>query len=152
MKLFVWAVIIVVAASIVAGFFIVGSPYTERMRRFDDERVADLQNIQWQIVNFWQQKERFPKDLNELRDDVSGWIAPLDPETSEPYKYMPGEGFSFSLCAKFLLPSEAGALYPAPDFYIESGNWTHEAGERCFERIIDPERYPPFAKPAKSAR
>lgn len=146
MKIFVYSVIAVVAAVIIAGFFIVGSPQTERLRRFDERRVSDLQNIQWQIVNFWQQKERFPKDLNELRDDVSGWTAPADPETAKPYKYEPGEGFSFVLCADFLLPSEGD--YPAESGLYLGGedNWTHGAGEHCFERKIDPERYPPYEK------
>ena len=46
---------VLVAAAIVAGFFIMGTPGQVRLYRFDNEKLADLQNIQWQIVNFWQQ-------------------------------------------------------------------------------------------------
>ena len=150
MKIFVWGVIIVVVAAVVAGFFIVGSPQTERMRKIDDERVSDLQNIQWQIVNFWQSKKRFPKDLNELKDDISGWLAPVDPETKRPYEYFPGEGFSFTLCADFTLESDEAQTeilrYPVS----AEENWAHPAGRHCFERVLDPERYPPFEKPVRS--
>ncbi|MEK7567211.1 MAG: hypothetical protein AAB527_03715 [Patescibacteria group bacterium] len=154
MKFFVWAVIIVVASSIVVGFFIVGSPATERMRRFDDDRLADLQNIQWQIVNFWQSKERFPKGLDELKDDVSGWVAPTDPETGSAYEYLPGEGYSFTLCANFSLPSENVipplSKEPYHADYFDDASWAHKAGLYCFERIVDPERYPPFEKPVRA--
>jgi hypothetical protein len=27
---------------------------------------------------------------------------------------------------------------------IEDSNWAHGAGNTCFEREIDPERYPPY--------
>ena len=150
MKWFVRAVIVVVVASIVAGFFIIGSPQTERMRKIDDQRVADLQNIQWQIVNFWQSKKRFPKDLNELKDDISGWSSPVDPKTQKPYEYFPGEEFSFTLCADFALESDYAQIelprYPSAG---AEENWAHPAGRHCFERTVDPERYPPFEKPAK---
>ncbi len=149
MKWFVWAVIVVVASSIIAGFFIIGSPKTERMRRFDDQRVSDLQNIQWQIVNFWQTKEYFPKDLNELKDDISGWSAPLDPETGKPYEYAINGELSFTLCADFSLENDE---VPVELLRFPGGgaeNWAHPSGKHCFSRTIDPERYPAIEKPAR---
>lgn len=153
MKLFVYSVIAVVSAAIVAGFFIVGSPQTERLRRFDERRVSDLQNIQWQIVSFWQQKERLPESLDELADDISGWKAPKDPETGGQYEYAKGADLSFEVCASFVLESEKDAtsiespLYP-PVFDGNGNleNWAHPKGKHCFERKIDPERYPPYEK------
>ena len=152
MKWFVWAVIVVVATSIVAGFFIVGSPATERMRKIDDQRVSDLQNIQWQIVNFWQKKERLPESLDELKDDVSGWSAPVDPETGKPYEYAINGELSFALCADFSLEggAESGGDYYSialPGGYI--GGWEHPKGRHCFERTVDPELYPSFQKPVR---
>lgn len=156
MKIFVYSVIAVVAVSIIAGFFIVGSPQTERLRRFDDRRVSDLQNIQWQIVSFWQQKERLPESLDELADDISGWTAPKDPQTLKSYQYSKGEDLSFELCADFVLESEddkssiESSLYPSAfDGFGKLENWAHPKGQHCFERKIDPERYPPFQKPAR---
>ena len=152
MKFFVWSVIVVVAAAVVAGFLIVGSPQTERMRKIDDQRVADLQNIQWQIVNFWQSKKRFPKDLNELKDDISGWSAPVDPETGKSYEYAINGELSFALCADFSLEggAESGGDYYSialPGGYIGGGG--NPKGRHCFERAIDPELYPSFQKPVR---
>lgn len=155
MKVFVYVVILVVAASIVAGFFIVGSPQTERLRKLDDRRISDLQNIQSQIVNFWQKKERLPAGSDELKDDVSGWIAPVDPETKAQYEYIIDEEkeLSFWLCADFLL--EGGAEF-GNDYYsitpfggYGAENWDHPRGRNCFYRTIDPELYPSLKEEAK---
>ncbi|MEK7148063.1 MAG: DUF5671 domain-containing protein, partial [Patescibacteria group bacterium] len=53
-----WRIIalVVILGSIIAGFMVIGSPASQRARRYDNTRVSDLQNIQWQIVNYYQQK------------------------------------------------------------------------------------------------
>jgi hypothetical protein len=144
-------VVLLVLASIVAGFFIMGSPQTNRLIRIDTEKVSDLQNIQWQIINFWQQKETLPTTLSELEDPLTGFIVPTDPQSGEAYEYRALSGLSFELCAVFNQsspePSEA-LVRPAINersvlYGIQDGNWQHDAGEACFERTIDPDRFPP---------
>ena len=121
MKMLVWAVSFGVLASIIGGFFIIGSPFTLRMKRFDERRVNDLQNIQYQIVNFYQRKGVLPNSLDELKDPLSGFNIPLDPDTNASYEYekvtdlptgqasLPAgkAGLSFKLCADFSLESDA---------------------------------------------
>jgi hypothetical protein len=141
-----------VSLSIIAGFFIMGSPSQVRLYRFDDQKVSDLQNIQWQIVNFWQQKEAFPKSLTDLEDPISGFVVPKDPQSGADYEYELGLGTSFKLCATFNAESQGRqSSYSEPYMVVgEKGNenWQHGAGEYCFERVIDPERYPPYEKSA----
>ena len=36
-----------------------------RLFRFDDQKVNDLTMLQYQIVNYWQQKERLPLALRD---------------------------------------------------------------------------------------
>jgi hypothetical protein len=148
-----WISAIVVLGLIAAGFSIMGSPRTQRLLRYDEQKVSDLQNIQWQIVNFWQQKEELPETLNELGDPISGFIAPLDPQTKESYQYEITGKFSFKLCAEFNLPSrDESSNMPKltrpvdPGFNMEQNVWTHGEGQHCFERDIDPELYPPYSK------
>src|SRR3989344_5994114 len=86
-KLLAWAVSFAVLASIVGGFFIMGSPLTLRMKRFDERRVNDLQNIQYQIVNFYQRKGVLPNSLDELKDPIAGFNIPLDPDSAVSYGY-----------------------------------------------------------------
>lgn len=147
-KEFLWGAPLLVLLAVVYGFVVMGSPNTIRKLRFDERRASDLQSLQWQIVNFWQTKQRFPKVLAELEDPLSGYRVPADPRTKEPYEFSLGEGYAFTLCANFELPSSERTLiiaksYPADGF---SENWEHQAGRTCFERTLDPERYPPYAK------
>ncbi len=149
-KYFVWGVIALVTVAVVAGFFIVGSPKMERLRRFDYERVVRLQEIQWQIINYWRSKEYLPVQLSDLEDSISGFVAPVDPETNLPFEYNIKGAEAFELCATFNKASEDGGEIPfravEPMSYGKSGaeNWQHNAGRACFERVIDKELYPPY--------
>ena len=150
-----WGAGAAVVIAIAAGFFIMGSPTQIRLYRFDTQKVSDLQNIQYQIVNFWQQKEKLPVTLAEVADPISGNTIPMDPQGGT-YRYEVTGAMSFKLCATFNADSQSTnmarsvptAPYPAKGTGIED-NWQHESGEKCFERTIDPERYPPYPKPVK---
>lgn len=149
MKYFIYIVIGVVAAAVVVGVAIVGSPENQRKQRFDTERVSDLQNIQWQLVSYWQRKNALPENLDMLRDDIGGYQVPLDPQTGQPYDYEKTGDRSFKLCATFVGTSaEDGRssvppmAYPAKDGLNDF--WDHSAGRVCFDRTIDPELYKPY--------
>lgn len=142
--------IVLVAANVVTGFFMVGSPKQERLARFDAQRVNDLQMIQNELINFWQQKDRLPATLDELKNDITGFMPPTDPETVLPYEYQATAPLAFELCAQFTTSIEKDASkgrtpavpYPAP-YYEGLENWAHDAGRACFIRTIDPERFRP---------
>ena len=147
-----WGAGVAVLLAIVAGFFIMGSPTQIRLYRFDTQKVSDLQNIQYQIVNFWQQKEKLPATLAEVADPISGNTIPVDPQGGM-YRYEVTGAMSFKLCATFNADSQnsntgrsvPAAPYPAKENSIED-TWQHGVGEKCFERTIDPQRYPPYSK------
>lgn len=146
--LFVGVVVAMIIANVVIGFFMIGSPQKERLARFDNQRVNDLQMIQNEVINFWQQKARLPYALDELKNDLTGFVAPHDPQTGTAYEYRTVEPLKFELCATFVTSSNAKTPksmprtpYPAP-YYEGLGNWTHDVGRICFTRTIDPERFP----------
>lgn len=150
-----WTTVGVVALAVVAGFVLAGSPFTQRLVRFDAQKVGDLQTIQWQIVNYWQKKEKLPATLADLNDTISGFKAPVDPQTGDAYRYSVKGPLAFELCAEFNLDAETNTKiqrglvpvsYPAalddsPDV------WNHPMGTFCFPRTIDPELYRPKSKP-----
>jgi len=145
-KIFTRLVIAIVAVIVIVGFFIAGSPFKQRLIRFDRERVNDLQMIQGQIVNFWINKEKLPASLNDLKDNISGFVAPVDPETGNPYEYRVKGNLTFELCANFNFTSKEGAVNISAPAYPRYGieeNWNHSAGRVCFERTIDPDIYKP---------
>lgn len=142
--------------SVVAGFFIIGTPGEIRMLRYDEQKVNDLQSIQYQVVNYYQQKGTLPEDLTYLDDPLSSYMTPADPQSGEGYRYAVTAPLSFELCASFNEPTpdlSGQGGYPSRDMaYPSMGideNWQHEEGDTCFTRTIDPERYPLFEKPIR---
>jgi hypothetical protein len=147
-----WRIIagILVVGSIVSGFTVIGSPRTQRLARYDDQKVSDLQNIQSQILSYWQSKSALPQTLDDAQDPLSSYnYIPLDPQTGESYEYMVTGPLSFDLCATFNTSSTNMAEkpgYSSAYYYdgMENENWQHEEGRQCFSRAVDPDRYPPF--------
>ncbi len=150
LKYFTWVVSGLVAMTVITGFFIIGSPAQERIRRFDQQRINNLQNIQFEIVNYWTNKRVLPENLSALENSISGYKAPTDPLTGEPYAYSVNGPESFELCAVFGLASDSQNTESAvPAKPIDGGysqNWQYNAGKTCFERKIDKELYPPLNK------
>ena len=139
----------VVLLVLVVGFFITGSPTAQRDLRLDQERVSALQSIQWQITNFWQQKERLPQSLEELNDPLTMFAVPVDPQTGASYRYIVKSERVFALCAEFTqeTPSYLSKEVPAvrdPYSSIDATSFAHGVGEVCFERTIDPDKFPPL--------
>ncbi len=160
MKWFVSGVVSAAAFFIVFGFFNAGSPFAERERRFDERRISDLQSIQNEVIYYWQAKEKLPETLDQLRSSIRGFSPPQDPEIGESYIYKTLGPLEFELCAVFKTsnkqePNKGGAksgpLVPReafyPGYYPGPGdNWLHDAGQTCFNRIIDPDLFPPLQK------
>ncbi len=84
----------------------------------------------------------------ELEDPIAGYNNPRDPKSGELYVYRPGEGLSFTLCSTFEAAGDADYGYGEPmsarAYGTLEGDWAHGAGETCYTRTIDPERYPPY--------
>ncbi len=139
-------------ASVAAGFVLVGSPMYQRRVRLDEERLMHLQQIQNEVMYRWQLTRELPRRITDLRDDIRGFVPPVDPETGEAYGYRPTGVLSFELCAVFTVPtpdpiraSSEKVAYPRPMGHYgdsSSDTWVHEEGSDCFTRTIDPELYP----------
>lgn len=161
--------IVFVISAIVYSFMIMGSPFKQRSLRLDDRRVQDLQNIQYQIINYWQQKEKLPTKLSDLANPLSGYSLPVDPEFEKgaTYEYAVKDKLTFEICATFALPIPKGwreynnnvmPYYGVKDIAMSSypypgggtnESWDHQIGRTCFERTIDKDIYPPYPKPVK---
>jgi len=161
---------VAVIALVVWSFSVIGSPKEQRAWRFDERRMQDLQTIQWQVINFWQQKETLPVALTDLSNPISGFSLPVDPEfaNGNVYEYKKTADKTFELCATFSAPMPEGwqeygrgGVYPMMGGVAEDSvssmpypsgqndSWDHEAGRTCFSRTIDPDIYPPYEKQVK---
>src|SRR3989344_5727615 len=146
-----------VAFTIVSGFFIVGTPWEARLYRYDEQKVQNLNDIQYQILNYWQSKGKLPAALTDLQDSISGYFVPTDPQSGAQDVYQPTGALSFKLCATFNAETQAYSsgstrvVTIAPMAIGETGkpiqdSWQHGGGEVCFERTIDPQIYAPYPK------
>lgn len=154
-RIFGYAVALVVAASVVSAFFVVGSPTNRRLEKQDAQRVSDLSIIQSQIVNYWQAKNALPAKLTDLNDALRGVSIPKDP-TGKDYVYTAKGQLAFELCTTFDTKKDAqntsDIAYPM-SYGIVGGsdvNWAHSSGYYCFERTIDKDFFknnPYYPKP-----
>jgi hypothetical protein len=145
---FRYTALVIVLASIVAGFLVIGSPTEARNRQYDATRVQHLEQLQSQLVYYYQRKQSLPKSLAEVSDPLSGFMVPTDPVTGEAYSYEQKGERAFELCAVFATEttntmngsSSVAPVYPD----LKESFWQHASGPVCFERTIDPELYPPI--------
>jgi hypothetical protein len=150
----VWAICVgvIILISIILGFSVLGSPQSQRLLRYDNQKVTDLQNIQWQVISFWQTNGSVPVDINEMESAQPNTSIPRDPQTKDNYEYNKTGAMTFELCANFNKENKninqnqyIGAVpmsYPVKGTIIQNDNWNHSAGRYCFPRVIDPTIYP----------
>lgn len=141
-------------ALVVVTFMYIGTPQQQRALRLDERRIQDLQSIESQLYNFWQQKERLPDTLSELTTPLYPFATiPLDPEFARGavYEYQKTGILDFTLCATFSsdMPTQhlryketVRKVYPESASYT----WEYTKGRVCFTRTIDTELYPSFKK------
>lgn len=131
----------IILASIISGFFIVGSPFHQRSVKFDAQRINDLQLTQNRIIDYWINKGNLPENLNALTDNISGFNPLLDPKTKKFYEYNILSDISFELCALFETSSENYNGVSQFKYPYATENWEYNQGKTCFKRDIDPDIY-----------
>ena len=121
---------VVVVVAIVLGVALVGSLTTARLKRFDYQRLADLQTIHRELQLLCHDpdvkdelKRELPSTLEELASLArSERINLIDPETQQPYVYTVTDATSYELCATFTLERNS-------DVEVF---WNHPTGRHCF--------------------
>jgi hypothetical protein len=125
----------IVLTAIVWGFVILGSPFTERLRKFDDRRVEDLREIRDAITRMVVKYENgeptllrpLPPTLEKLAayvetEELYEQVRLYDPQTGEKYGYKVQGESKFELCAAFSLQRDEK----------EDMFWNHPAGRHCY--------------------
>ncbi len=136
-----------VLVSIISGFFIMGSPHAQRLLRYDKERINALQDIQWQITNYYRNKQALPETLEDLKDPLEGTYIDTDPETDAPYEYQKTGDLTFNICATFSLTtpelpkSSHSNNWQKRELLKNKEHWEHKAVRTCFKRTIDKDKY-----------
>ena len=150
MNIFLAFISAVILASIIYGIMLIGSPALQHAKMLDEQRINDLTSIQSQIVYVqWQNKGTVPSSLDVLKDPISNYMVPTDPETKANYEYKMLSKNSFELCATFktVVSTTSNTIGTKPVSYLYgtdviNENWQHEATTTCFTRVIDEKLYP----------
>jgi len=131
----VWriAVGVIVLGSIIWGFSVLGSPATQRLYKYDEQKVNDLININNEITNYYATQEALPESLNDISTQY--YIIATDPQTRVSYEYEKTGDKTYNLCAEFNkgLTDED---YRTRERIFGGVTWTHPEGQYCFERTI----------------
>jgi hypothetical protein len=131
LHVFTAAAALAVAAAIVAGLTVLGSPAEQRRQRLDQRRVRDLSGICSEVDQYWRTNKRLPATLDEV-PETSRRAGRNDPTTGLAYEYRPIGDKDFELCAIFETESPSQTDY----WYTFSRNWAHGPGRHCFELSV----------------
>ena len=146
---FGWATLAFVLVGIILGFVVAGSPQTERMRGFDEQRSNDLRSLANCVSGFAMTQKTLPETLAELSQSTQYSYCSsntIDPETALPYEYnvisplLKGTAVpqaSFELCTDFSLDSVRGAASPNIYAYPHDKWSVHEAGRVCSTETVN---------------
>lgn len=142
----VWLIIslVLVLGSIIWGFAVLGSPRTQQLIKYDQQKVTDLQNINGQIQYYYQTKNILPTKLSDLANSNTYYTVPTDSQSQNSYEYTKTGNVSYEICATFNKESASQkGGYLAQPVYGGSGPtyWNHPAGGYCFAQTINPNLY-----------
>ena len=127
----------IILGAVVLGFALAGSPFTARLRRMDERRLADLKLIRETIqemttrrdYNFstWVPTRPLPTSLDEVAEyrktrQYGRALTVVDPTSGAQYSYRVTGDTKYELCAEFDLERDLRReLF-----------WNHPAGKHCF--------------------
>ncbi len=148
LTIFVAAVVLMVAATVGTGLYLAGSPSKERGRRFDEQRVSNLQSLVNAVNSRFERTGVLPQSIEELSAPGSAESYVVgstnDPSTLEQYEYHATGESTYEVCAAFDLATPASPATPgmkrpyaatAPEMYPMDPtvkDWSHPAGRHCF--------------------
>jgi len=122
----VWAVVIAtvaVAAVVILGFRVLGSPGAQRMIQYDLRTVRSLSELAQQINMRWaSQGKVLAKDLDKFPKS-----AKQDPVNHKPFGYRAKSSSEYELCATFATDNRDTPASNTAD------PWSHPKGDYCFQ-------------------
>jgi len=141
-KLWVGVTTLVILLSIVWGFTVLGSPRTQRLIKYDEQKVNHLSSMDSYIRSHYYNKGVLPENTTE----IDQYYALNDPQTQEPYKYVKTGDLTYELCAKFNKPKQDNIN---DRYYTGYPNqaWVHPAGDYCFKFKVSPDTVSKFGYP-----
>ena len=127
----------IVVGSIAWGFAVLGSHKIQRLYKYDEQKVNDLQSFQSEIGVYFSTNNSLPDSLESL-ETSKHFSLKKDSQDGKPYEYKKTGKLSYELCAEFNKASndKISKAYP-----YGGALWIHPAGRYCFSETINPNIY-----------
>lgn len=138
-KIWLSVSVLIVVASIVWGFSVLGSPRTQQLLKYDQQKTNDLQSVKSEVENYYRNKGILPGTLTDLSDSYY-YYKTKDQQTGKLYEYTKKSDRNYELCAEFNKDSKdmdktSPGLGIRKSLYDNS--WSHPAGRYCFKQVIN---------------
>ncbi|MBI3380289.1 LamG domain-containing protein [Candidatus Gottesmanbacteria bacterium] len=123
---------ILVFTVVLLGLTIVGNPFAQRDKSFDNTRLSDFGSIRYEIEKFFSTNYKLPNQLTDLKSKV----AIKDPKTRKDYDYIVLNDKGYKLCTDFSTDSNdtISDRYSYPSSYYDQ--WKHKKGYDCIEYTV----------------
>jgi hypothetical protein len=123
------------------GLSLIPSPLEARNRQYDDQRVSDVQALQYSIEDYARENYKLPDTLDQTsRAYTSSTLSKTDPETKAPYEYAKVNQFQYQLCATFGTNTTnltKKDRYSDPyNYNYDNPEYTHPKGRHCFTKTV----------------
>lgn len=130
--------VVVVLSSVIWGFSVLGSPRTQRLYKYDNQKISRLEELSYRVETYYGAKSALPNSMDELKsyDSYVDMIS-KDLQTGKEFEYVKIDNVSYSVCADFNKESiDAGVKS-----YYSEVNWKHAAGRDCLKKTVNPNLY-----------
>lgn len=126
--------------AIIIGFSVIGTPQSQRLMKYDQQKFMELQTLSGQVRDYYQRTATLPQTLTELAQGFSYSISTVDPQSGMSYVYKVRDAKTFELCATFNFDADV-SVTQATYYYAEDPMnplvWdTYKAGEYCFTQMV----------------
>lgn len=134
-KYYFYSTLAIIVITFFAGLFFVESPKETRQRKLDNLILEKFSKIDGALNNYYIDKEKLPKTLEELASDVT-YLVDDDiryVENNNIIEYKVIEDKKYSLCANFYF-SNINVKDRDYDYFGEF--WPHNAGNECLTKNV----------------
>ncbi len=146
-KIWLGVSVAVILFSIVWGFSVLGSPRTQQLLKYDNQKVSHLVNLNSQIQYYYDIKGFLPQTIDDL-STFNSYLTKNDSQTGKPYEYIKISETEYSVCAVFnknTTDDTKGDSYqntsPTRVLGYDNISETHPAGRHCFNGVVTPIQY-----------
>ncbi|MES2213330.1 MAG: DUF5671 domain-containing protein [Patescibacteria group bacterium] len=140
-KMWISITTVIVLGSIIWGFAVLGSPRTQRLMRYDDQKVSDLQSLNSSVQNYYSLQGVLPESIVDISNTEYYYAPNVDSQTKKPYEYIKTSATAYQICAEFNKEAKNNTESAVPRYGGELNMNIHPAGRYCFSQTINPHDY-----------